>query len=85
MKYPPDPIPANSLFDEAAAQRLAARLTNYWKGRAKFWAEQNEAMTEPRTTPLGVLIPAHKIISWGVRSNLVNGVPPHEEPKRLTP
>ena len=67
---------ADSLFDEPAAVRLAAHLTKYWRGRAKFWAERNEAMTVPPANRDGTAGVAHKVIAWGVRSNLINGVPP---------
>lgn len=76
----PFKIPGNSLFDEPAAQRLAQHLTRYWRSQggasAKFWPERDDAMSEPHTTPGGVFVTARKVIAWGVRSNLVNGLPP---------
>ena len=54
---------------EGEAQELAARLGRVWHGtRAKFWVEP------VRTARPG----SQQIIGYGVRSNMVNGLPPVE-------
>ena len=61
----------DNLFSRDAATELARRITEFWR-KTTGREIRCEAVQLTYETHTGI----HTLAAWGVRSNLVNGVPP---------